>query len=110
MSGVGSARVILSVCLSVCRQLSFLKMFHVLLYFLYILHSTAIASLFFLLSVELVSYLKTFVPNQHQNDSKIFMCSLIKDFSAHAREYASGYKNAFSVHRASGLEILQNDT
>ena len=34
----------------------------------------------------------------------------ILDFSAHAREHAPGYKNAFSVPRARGLEFFQNNS
>ena len=34
----------------------------------------------------------------------------IRDFSAHAREHAPGYKNAFPVPRARGLEIFQNNS
>ena len=46
---------------------------------------------FFLSSIKLVNYLKTFAPNQHQNDSKICV------IKSEAQEHASGYKNAFSV-------------
>ena len=44
-----------------------------------ILSSTANATSFFLSSLKLVNYLKMFVPNQHQNFSKIFVCYQIRN-------------------------------
>ena len=38
------------------------------------------------------------------------MCYQICDFSAHAREHAPGYKNAFSVPRLPGLEFFLNNS
>ena len=54
---------------------------------------------FFLTYFKLINYLKAFGPNQHQNDSKIFVCYQIRNFSAHAGEQARGYKMLFSVSR-----------
>ena len=59
------------------------------------LSSTANATFFFLSSFELVNYLKTFVPNQHQNDLKIFVCYQIRGFSVHARNMSKGTKMHF---------------
>ena len=54
--------------------------------------------------------MKTFVPYHHENGSKIFACNQICDFSAHAREHVPGYKTAFPLPRARGLEIFQNNS
>ena len=54
-------------------------------------------------SIKSVSHENTFVPNQHQNDPKMFLSYQNKDFSAHAWELATGYKSEFSAPHAHGL-------
>ena len=46
------------------------------------------------------------MPNQHQNASKIFVCYQIQINGAHACEHSSGYRNALSVSRKSGLDFF----
>ena len=46
------------------------------------------------------------MPNQHQNDPKMYLSYKIQHFSAHARELCSGYKSAFPVPPARGLVVV----
>ena len=75
---------------------------------LYILSSTANATLFFPLTFKIDKLSENIVPNQHQTALKIFVCYQIRGFSSHALEHVSGYKYSFSVPRARGLEMFKN--
>ena len=56
--------------------------------------------------LKLVSYLKTVVHSQHQDDSKILVRYQIRSFSAHSRDLASEQKCIPCL--AHGLVIFHN--
>ena len=52
--------------------------------------------------------MKTFVCDYHLNDLTTFLHHQIQVCSAHARKFALGYKNAFSLPNMHGLVIFQH--